>query len=239
MNQHLPVYAHRGASANAFENTMEAFEKAVELGADGIEIDIQTSSDGELFVIHDLFLRRLVGINKKINECSSEEVQTFSIGKRFRRRFFGQKIPTFKQVVKWAKEQQMPLNVELKESLLLNSEPLLRVLPLLVLPKGSHFSSFHDELLQLVKKIRPDFETALIITKKFDLSTLGEYSHIDYIHVNKKNYHRRLLQTAMHYKKGVRFYGIDGSEPFLIDPHPAIVGWITDYPDKIRAIEKV
>ena len=238
MKRTLPVFAHRGASGYTFENSMEAFELARELGADGIEIDIQTTLDEQLYVIHDLNLRRLAGINKNINECLAEEVQTLSIGKVFWRKIYRRSIPSFKQVVEWANAHQMPLNIELKESLVLNSKPLERILPFLMLPKGSHFSSFHDKLLQLVKKIRPDFETALIITKKFDLEKLGEYQHIDFIHVNKKRYHRRLLETASLYGKGVRFYSIDGSEPFLRNPHPIVVGWITDFPDKIQAILK-
>ena len=47
------VFAHRGASGICFENTMKAFEKAVEQGADGIELDVQLTEDGVPFVIHD------------------------------------------------------------------------------------------------------------------------------------------------------------------------------------------
>ena len=47
------VWAHRGASAYAPENTLEAFQKAVELKADGIELDVQQTKDGKLVVIHD------------------------------------------------------------------------------------------------------------------------------------------------------------------------------------------
>ena len=52
-------YAHRGASAYAPENTMAAFEKAVEMGADGIELDVQLTKDGELVVIHDETIDRV------------------------------------------------------------------------------------------------------------------------------------------------------------------------------------
>ena len=47
------VWAHRGASGYAPENTLDAFRKAVEMGADGIELDVQMTKDGELVVIHD------------------------------------------------------------------------------------------------------------------------------------------------------------------------------------------
>ena len=53
------VWGHRGASGYAPENTMAAFEKAVELGADGIELDVQLTKDGELVVIHDETIDRV------------------------------------------------------------------------------------------------------------------------------------------------------------------------------------
>ena len=55
------VWGHRGASGYAPENTMTAFEKAVELGADGIELDVQLTKDGELVVIHDETIDRVSG----------------------------------------------------------------------------------------------------------------------------------------------------------------------------------
>ena len=55
----IKVWAHRGASGYAPENTMAAFEKAVEMGADGIELDVQLTKDGELVVIHDETIDRV------------------------------------------------------------------------------------------------------------------------------------------------------------------------------------
>ncbi|MER1998845.1 MAG: glycerophosphodiester phosphodiesterase [Lysinibacillus sp.] len=233
MTRKIPIFAHRGASGYKFENSMDAFIRAKELGADGIEIDIQQTLDGELYVIHDTNLRRLTGVNRLIQDCKSDELEVLAIGKPFWRLLFRKRIPTFQYVVEWANANDMPLNVELKESLLLNEEPLKQMLPHLLLPPGSHISSFHDKLLQTVKAIRPEIETALIITKKFNFDTLGEYTHIDSIHANKKYYHRRLLQSCALHNKGVRFYNLKGGEPFLVSPHPSVIGWITDYPDRL------
>ncbi len=84
----IPVFAHRGASAYALENSFRAFEKALELGADGIELDIQLSKEGIPVVYHDPQLSRLVGINKLVNECTVEELLSFKLGKPWRRFFF-------------------------------------------------------------------------------------------------------------------------------------------------------
>lgn len=238
MTNCIPIFAHRGASGYALENTLKAFEKARKLGADGIEIDIQLTKDHELIVYHDLDLFRLTGKRKKINECTYKELLNYPIGKHFFRKYSKERIPTFQQVVEWANGYQIPLNVELKESFLENTGPLITALQRVVLPEGSHFSSFHDELLRIVKMQRPDFQTAYIVTRKFDWNQLQSLSHIDVIHANKKYYKPSILDAVERAKKSIRFYSVNGNESFLSNPHPSVIGWITDYPDRVAKAEK-
>lgn len=238
MDDTIPIFAHRGASARALENTMNAFNKAKELGATGIELDVQCTKDGVLVVFHDLNLYRLAGITKLITECTAEELSKYPLGKNVvKRRFSPQYIPTLEQVVEWAQFNQMPLNIELKESLLKCRQPLIDMLLKLTLPKGSHFSSFHEELLKIVKMQRPDFQTALLVTKSFDWEQLKTMTYIDAVNANKRYYKPQYLQASQVAQKGIRFYSINGKESFLLDPHPNVIGWITDYPDRVRKIQ--
>ena len=232
--QHIPIFAHRGASGHALENTLVAFMKAKLLGADGIEVDIQRSKDDILVVFHDIDLIRLVGVKKIIYNCTLDELQQYKLGRRFRRWFSSKRIPTLEEVIKWVNEHQMPINIEIKESLLKDPTALITALRTMQLPENSHFSSFHEELLKIVKEIRPDIDTALIVTKKFDWNTLGELAHIDAVHASKKYYKRHNLKACDEVGMGIRFYGIEGNESFLKNPHPAVIGWITDYPEKVR-----
>ncbi|MGE7675087.1 glycerophosphodiester phosphodiesterase [Lysinibacillus sp. NPDC094403] len=231
----IPVFAHRGASAYALENTLKAFEKALELRADGIELDIQLSKEGIPVVYHDLQLSRLVGINKLVNECTIEELVSFKLGKPWRRLFSTYRISTFEIVLAWANSQQLPLNIELKSTILDNKSALIQMLQGLTLPEGSHFSSFHYELLEIVKQYKPDYETALIVTKKLKWDLLSDYKAIDSVHMHKRYYKPRYLEACVASDKACRFYAIDGNEPFLTNPHPSVIGWITDYPDKVIA----
>lgn len=229
----IPVFAHRGASAYALENTFQAFEKALELGADGIELDIHFSKDGLPVVYHDPQLSRLVGTNKLVSDCTMEELLRFKLGKPWRRLFSSYKMPAFEAVLAWANIHQMPLNIELKSTILDNTSGLIHFLRGLALPKGSHFSSFHYELLEIVKKHRPEFETALIATKKIKWDLLTDYKAADSVHMHKRYYKPRYLEACITSEKACRFYAIDGTEPFLTNPHPSVSGWITDYPDKV------
>lgn len=237
-SDYIPVFAHRGASAYALENSLKAFEKAFELGADGIELDIQVSKDGIPVVFHDPQLSRLAGSNKQVNECTLEQLQRFKLGKPWRRLLSTEKIPTFEEVLVWANEHQMPLNIELKSTLLEDKEALRRMLDGLELPTGSHFSSFDYELLKEVKQHAPQFETALIATKKLNWDLLSDYQAIDTVHAHKRYYKPQYLEACMANGKKCRFYGIEGDEAFINDPHPAVVGWITDFPDKVMEQQK-
>src|SRR5690349_2909883 len=69
------VIAHRGASQEFFENSWPAFERAVELGCERIEMDLHLSKDQEVFIIHDNDLSRLLGLNLKIDQLSASEIK--------------------------------------------------------------------------------------------------------------------------------------------------------------------
>ncbi|ATP40927.1 glycerophosphodiester phosphodiesterase [Solibacillus sp. R5-41] len=234
----IPIYAHRGASAYELENTIEAFEKAKALKADGIELDIQVSKDSILVVFHDMDLMRLAGVRKNINDCTFKELSKYSIGSRFKRILSTKRILSFKQLVGWANRENIALNIELKESLLANTDALKNEIKTLKLPANSHFSSFHIELLKIVKEVRPDFETAILVTKKFNWQSLRDLDYIDHVHAHRKYYKQLYLEACEEAKKGIRFYGIVGRESFLTNPHPAVLGWITDYPDKVRNVQQ-
>ncbi|MEK5332402.1 glycerophosphodiester phosphodiesterase [Lysinibacillus sp. FSL W8-0992] len=234
----IPVFAHRGASAYALENSFKAFEKALELGADGIELDIQLSKEGIPVVYHDPQLSRLVGSNKLVNECTIAELQSFKLGKPLRRFFSAYRIPTFDAVLVWANKHQLPLNIELKSTILDNKDALVQLLQGLILPKGSHFSSFHYELLEVVKHHAPHFETALIATKKLKWDLLCDYKAIDCVHMHKRYYKPQYLEACVTSSKTCRFYAIDGSENFLTNPHSSVIGWITDFPDKVITVQQ-
>ena len=88
------VWAHRGASGYAPENTLDAFRKAVEMGADGIELDVQMTKDGELVVIHEELKK--FNFNKTHLEYTKEE------------------IPTLEQVYLLIKPTNLTINVEIK-----------------------------------------------------------------------------------------------------------------------------
>jgi glycerophosphoryl diester phosphodiesterase len=114
------VVAHRGASAHAPENTMDAFRLAVEMGADAIELDVHRTRDDKLAVIHDDTLDRTTDATGAISELTLDEIRKADAGARFTAPdgsfpFAGRglQVPTLAEVVDWLPEG-IGLVVELK-----------------------------------------------------------------------------------------------------------------------------
>jgi glycerophosphoryl diester phosphodiesterase len=120
------VVAHRGASAVAPENTLEAFEKAIELGADMVEFDVRRAADGALVVSHDAVdattARELPRVAEVVDLCAG----------------------------------RIALDVELKE-------PGLEEEALRLLERDFVVTSFIDEVVATVKRLRPDVRTGLLL----------------------------------------------------------------------------
>lgn len=115
-----PVFAHRGNSAHAPENTMEAFRQAIALGVDGIELDVRATADGQIVVIHDPTVNRTTSGGGAVAELTLAQVQQLDAGARFASdggtshpwRDRGIFIPTLDEVLR--DTPGVPLLIELK-----------------------------------------------------------------------------------------------------------------------------
>ena len=110
----LEITAHRGSSALYPENTMAAFRGAKAMGADWIELDVQQTKDGEVVVIHDINLYRVAGVNKNVYDLTYEELQKLEVGSHFDESFKGEKIPLLSEVIEFAQDSGIRLNIEIK-----------------------------------------------------------------------------------------------------------------------------
>lgn len=110
----MEVTAHRGASRNYPENTMAAFKGAKKLGAGWIELDIQQSRDGQVFVMHDTNFKRIAGISKNTWKMDYSDIEKIDAGSFFSKDFAGEKVPLLQEVITFAKENKIKLNIEIK-----------------------------------------------------------------------------------------------------------------------------
>jgi len=109
---HPAIFAHRGASAHAPENTLAAFELALAQGADGIELDVKLSADGKVVVIHDATVNRTTGASGRVKDLSLAEMRSLGAGSFFSASYVGEKIPTLEEVFETLGKRTF-INVEL------------------------------------------------------------------------------------------------------------------------------
>lgn len=107
------IWAHRGASAQAPENTLSAFERAIDEGADGIELDVQLTSDGQIVVCHDERIDRTADAKGFIKDYSLEELKKMDFSNEMSD-FSGERIPTLSEVMDLIRPTNLTINIELK-----------------------------------------------------------------------------------------------------------------------------
>ena len=106
------IFAHRGASAHAPENTLAAFELALTQNADAIELDVKLSADGHVVVIHDPTVDRTTGGSGRVKDLSLSELRSLDAGRFFSEKYSGEKIPTLAEVFETMGKRTF-INVEL------------------------------------------------------------------------------------------------------------------------------
>jgi glycerophosphoryl diester phosphodiesterase len=158
------VIGHRGASAHAPENTLAAFDLAINHRADAIEFDVSLSSDNQVMVIHDGSVNRTTNGKGKVANLSMSEMQKLDAGSKFSEKYTGEKIPTLINVFE-SFGTQILMNIELKNYSTPFDGLVKKVVELVKFYKlEDHiiFSSFLSNNLNISQKLLPEVPSALL-----------------------------------------------------------------------------
>ena len=164
MATHPQIFAHRGANAVAPENTLPAFEKALELGADGIELDVQATADGALVVLHDFSLGRTTTGAGLLRAHTLAQLAAVDAGVLFDDSFAGTPIPTLEQVFDLVGARCI-VNVEIKNMDWRGgreAEPLARMIRRRRLHEQVIVSSFNPIALRKMRQLDPAIALGLL-----------------------------------------------------------------------------
>lgn len=163
------VWAHRGSSAYAPENTLIAFELAIRQGADGIELDVQLTQDNELVVIHDEKVDNVSNHTGYVKDYSLKELKSFNFNKKFLQ--FGKvTIPTLEEVYKLIKPTNLTINVELKNSIIQYKgieKKLIELEEMMGMEDRIIYSSFNHYSLMKLKKISSKAKVGILFADEF------------------------------------------------------------------------
>lgn len=229
------VMAHRGGSAAAPENTLIAYKKAIEMGADYAELDVRQTKDGAIVLMHDKTVHRTTGVKGFVWDLTLEELKQLEAGSWFGKEFRGEPIPTLEEVIRLAKGR-MKLNIEVKIS---ENEPGIAQ-KVVDIVRSEDFSrdclitSFDMETVKTFKEIAPDLETGLIFDKEYHsdvfeggwdvLSTNHELVDAEFVRHAKDNGKKIYAWTVNEREEMLRLIGL------------GVDGILTDKPDLLKSV---
>jgi glycerophosphoryl diester phosphodiesterase len=159
------IFAHRGCSARAPENTMAAFELAVKERWTGVETDAHLTADGRIAILHDENTRRTTDRSGRVASMTMAELKELDAGSWFDDTFTGQRIPEFHELLDLLKPTGLLLNLELKNSVVRYpglEQAVLAEIKKFGMLERIIFSSFNHSSMTLVKELEPKAQTALL-----------------------------------------------------------------------------
>lgn len=164
------MIAHRGASAYAPENTIAAFDEALQKGCSFLEFDVMLSQDGIPFVFHDDSLKRTTRTKGMFATKNASELKNLDAGKWFSRKFKNEPIPSFESVLKWMIKNDVQANIEIKPTKGTTKQTATTVLTYInkywphdkIMPL---LSSFDHEALTICRQLSPEVPIGLLLDK--------------------------------------------------------------------------
>ena len=231
----VQVIAHRGASNDAPENTLAAFELALEQGADCIELDCRVTCDGHLVVIHDATVDRTTNGSGKVSEMSLAEIRALDAGSWFHPRFAGERVPTLQEALLLLRGR-CAVNVEIKGTKAHQpgiEEKVVGLLRAARVPAESVIiSSFDSSYFPRLRAIDAALRLALIFkAAPPDLYELD----VDLLHPSLESVAPGLMQKAKASGLQVNVWTVDAEQGWCRALALGVDGIITNVPGKLRA----
>lgn len=220
---------HRGAKGHVAENTLESFQKAMDLGVNGIELDVHVCASGELVVFHDFTVERMTNGKGEVNKLTLSELKELKVAGEF-------EIPTLAETFDLI-NRKCWINVELKGHG--TAQPACEMIEKYISEKGWEYedfivSSFQKEELERTRAINPKIRLATLSQASVEqalewadeLSAYAIHPHFSLltdnnIHAAKKKGYKINVWTVNHYED------IQHLESHIID------GIISDFPDRL------
>ena len=236
------VIAHRGANKYAPQNTLEAFDKALEQNADGVETDVRITKDGHLVLCHNSTIKATSDGKGKINEKYLGELFNYDFGSWFGSKFENTSIPTLDEFLQKMKQGGARLiDLELKRDKLGKDivPGVISKIKEYNLESSALISSFDASLLRLSKRLSPEIRTGFLYpffgtavrSKLFDPVSTALKNGFDFLLPYRAFINEDLVKRA--HKNGIKVMSWTVNDISLINKYSewGVDGVITDYPD--------
>lgn len=234
------IYGHRGASQYAPENTLASYNRAIEMGADGIEIDVHKSKDGHLIVCHDERVDRTTNGQGYIKDLILKEIKSLDAGSWFSKEFSGEKIPLLEEVLEFVKDKDILLNIELKNGPIFYDgieDELIRLVRVFNLVENTIISSFNHYSLSYIKNIDKQFKTGILyIAGMIDPWEYAKKVGASYIHPLYLTINEEVVLESQNNGVKVNSFTVNTEKEIELMKSFKVDGIITDCPDICKRI---
>jgi glycerophosphoryl diester phosphodiesterase len=231
-DRRIAVTAHRGSSLKTPENTISALQQAIADGADYAEIDVQTTLDGVVILMHDADLMRVASINREIGEIRYEELGNIDIGSWFSKEFSNERTATLDEAIRFCKGR-IKLNIELKYN---RPDPeLAQKVGNLIRRNSFHkdcvVSSLDYAKLKKFKALFPEVKIGLNV-----FQALGDFteSEVDFLSIDAAQATSRVVKNAQLNGKQIHVWTINDLQTALSMIEVGVDNIITDKPEAIQ-----
>ena len=235
-DQMTKVFAHRGASGYAPENTLEAFALAGEQGAQGIELDVQLTKDGEVVVIHDETIDRVSTGKGAVRDYTLEELRRFSFHNH-KKEYEGVQIPTLREVLEQVKPGGMEVNIELKTGIYWYpglEEKTVELVKAAGMENRVIYSSFNHYSVQKILELDAEAETAYLYSDVL-LNVENYAKNIGVCGLHPAVYHLKMADFLESYRRSglkVRVWTVNDEADMRQFIEKDLEAVITNYPDR-------
>jgi len=236
------IFAHRGASSHAPENTLAAFRLAIDHGAKAIELDVQLSKDREVVVFHDTNLDRTTDGTGRIKDYTLSELSDLNAGISFYPAYQNEKIPTLAQVLDFL-PLDILINIELKnaqtpcDSLPSKTAALIRDFKAENRVLISSFSSF--SIAKFSKEL-PAVPCGRLLYSQLATNFFGSFpgllANIQSVHISLKSLRPQVIDSYKNAGKAVFSYTLNHTQDILKAMSMGIDGFFTDDPGFARRL---
>jgi glycerophosphoryl diester phosphodiesterase len=230
------IFAHRGDSKHAPENTLAAFELAFKSGAPAIELDVMLTMDEEVVVIHDHRVDRTTNGQGFVNLSTLQQLKKLDAGSKFSTEFRGEKIPTLDEVLDIISADRL-VNIELKNYHSIHDRLIPKVVEI-VNKRGKTnsvmYSSFSLRNILKIRKILPNSPAALItlggLAGKLELSPFFSWISPEYIHPDHQMVTAQLIQNEHGHHRKINVWTVDDEKDMRWFFNAKIDGLMTNDP---------
>ena len=239
-NDHPLIWGHRGASGHAPENTLPAFRMAADMGADGIELDVQETKDGVLVVCHDETVDRTSNGAGWVKDFTFEEIRKldFSGGNAA---YEGLKIPSMEEVLDLLAPAGLTINIELKTGIVFYDRIEEKILQLVRNKNWEDrviYSSFNHYSVRRIKELDPAAKAGLLYADgPIDMPGYGKRIGADALHPALYNLqYPDLLEDCRRYGLAVNVWTVNSAQELLLCRDLGVNAVIANYPEKARIL---